>query len=352
MIVVAITIGIFGIHLNKGLLYWRKVQHQKDLDGIALEYGTQFARGLNTLAALNQALSIAKQRAYLMAATYTSLAACSPTPICIRALSRLTPKIKPFFRKIRNLGENLRDKQEQIMTWMIQVQCQFSQRGSNRFEAFRFYPNFCGQPVENLPFTRLASKDIDVVRCKDQKFHHFFRFKSAASRKSLHGRIVSNEIIVEYTNSTNDTSYFIKPTTNWEVQKLSPYLQKDRHRYIFSQGKIKVCKKFSNLWKKIEKSLPLGFQLPEPLELTKKFFNEQNKTLFLASTNRIYFDEKEEKSLWGLSEIKVKGENLSKMKFASFLHSISLEKQLWKKLNSDFRHNWPNLSSFENEIYH
>ena len=118
LIVLPILLAFWGLTLQEGFLAAEKIRLQRRADEAALLLANDHARALNGIAMLNQGLAIVRRRVRLMHATWISLTACSAfNPGCAKALSRLAPKLRPFYRKSEKLGQALAQKQDQLARW-------------------------------------------------------------------------------------------------------------------------------------------------------------------------------------------------------------------------------------------
>ncbi|MCB0308896.1 MAG: hypothetical protein KDD48_05950, partial [Bdellovibrionales bacterium] len=123
LIFLFVLIPLFVYLFDLGIVQYSKIRRQKQLDGISLDLATSQARALNAIAALNQGLEIAENRGYLMAASVAGLSACSFfNPKCAQILSRLLPKVRPFYKKLNKLGSHLAKQQDKILEWANKIQ--------------------------------------------------------------------------------------------------------------------------------------------------------------------------------------------------------------------------------------
>jgi hypothetical protein len=374
MLMIAILIFFIISNFEIGFLNFRKIQQQKKMDGIAMHYATDYARGLNALAALNQALVITSQRGYMMAGVYTALAACTAfTGICAKQFVSLSIEIVPFYKKLNKLGKSLARQQEGIIKWMIQSRCSSNIEMLTTFENFHLYPELpctLQSNFEGLPFYRpdeTATENIEGVEdCKTQEFtsyNQFDEFTNTLSDQLTYRKVPRFDIRYE---SEKRTVHHERPKTIAQAQALTASMQKrvgDHYEnFGFRKAIVQYCTKFTELFGELTHDLPFVFDIPAPLVFKDDFFQHGNKMIFIASNKidsgfkKIQPQERSTdspKKVWGMTEILIDGDNFRKMKFKPRIDSISLNKELWISATTKRPWvGWPNLITNEHEILH
>lgn len=167
MLLIAGLLYLIISNFHIGMFNLKKIESQKRMDAIALEYGTQYARALNGLAALNEGLSIAANRGKLVTTVATILSACSVVPataaVCRPLWERLSSKLPRFYRNLQKLGKNLVKQQEQIIDWMVQQRCADSKISWATSHDFDMYPRFdchAFNRYADLPFHRSLNGSV------------------------------------------------------------------------------------------------------------------------------------------------------------------------------------------------
>lgn len=373
LLLLTILLAFIISNFEIGFLNLRKIQQQKKLDGIAMSYATDYARGLNALAGLNEGLEIAIERGHMMAIAFTTLGACAPfAPPCARAFTKLAIKIRPFYKKLNKLGKELAEQQNQIIGWMTKTRCQANQASFFEFKNFHMYPSFpCTvQPdFRHLPFYR-PDQDSDekikgVSKCEILTFNSYNQFKSRID--SLASQRFTNSIPnieVRYLSNSKKT-HFEKPLTFEKAQELTPSMsvvvRNNHEQFQFSQATLEQCTEFKRLFGSLTEGIPFVFDIPAPLVFKEDFFQEKNRIIFIAS-NKINSDfenvhpgqfEDLAKKVWALTEIKINGTDFKKMEFKPKIESISLHLKLTDELQRKKPlQGFPNLRSIQHEIAH
>jgi len=351
-----------------GFLNFRKIQQQKKMDGIAMHYATDYARGLNALAALNQGLSITAQRGYMMAGVYTALAACAIlTGICAEQFKNLSLEIVPFYIKLNKLGKSLAKQQDGIIRWMIKARCRASLEMVPVFDNFHLYPEFpCTfyPDYRGLPFYRpneTATENIEGVEdCKTQEFTSHNQFNSFADSLTQGANYRSPRFSVRY-ESQFKTIHHEKPRTALLAKELPASIsRKVRDHYetfIFKKATVKFCTKFTQLLGKLTNDF-IAFDIPSPLVFKDEFFEHGHKMIFIASDKidtefrNVYSPANTNlpKKVWATSEVWIQGDNFKKMEFKPQLNAITLDRELWSNATQKKPWvRWPNIS--ENPEY-
>jgi hypothetical protein len=209
-----------------GFLNLSKIQEQKKLDGVAFQYATDYARGLNGLAALNRGLEIVSQRGKLVAGVYAILAGCTLfTGACSKPFNRLSSEIGPFFRKLNKLGADLKFQQEKIIHWMVANRCQTNPFNGMIFQNFHLYPSFGCEfygDYSNLPFYRPISSIFD------QKLPFVFDVPAPLKFKS------------EFLSEKNKMIFISANPKDNRLDKIHPGTFKGLPKKIWSLSEIKV----------------------------------------------------------------------------------------------------------------
>lgn len=157
LLVLPFLIGATALGLREGITAYEKVRLQKEVDQAMLSLAVDHARALNVIAALNRGLVVARQRLQLMNAVIAGLTACAPlNPICGKTLLRLSPKVEPFYRRVRKLGAALARAQENVRQWANGQKRVTLSYFSWRTPRTRLFPYGPGDRTDALPLRRKA----------------------------------------------------------------------------------------------------------------------------------------------------------------------------------------------------
>lgn len=373
LLIVALLILVIS-NFEIGFLQLKKIENQKKLDGIALHYATDYARGLNALAGINEALVIARNRGYMMASVYTALAGCTLFGgACARQFSNLSMEIYPFYRKLNKLGKDLALQQEQIIAWMLQSRCQSNMEALTLFKNYHYFPELpCvyRPDYSGLPFYRpdekFGKQVAGVEDCQMQRIHSYEQFQAYVEKLSSQSvEDGSVRLKIKFT-SVQQTIHFEKPLTLDIAKKLPRSMQKkitDHYEnFIFREAMIHHCKKFTQLFEKLTKGFPFVFEIPSPLVLKSIYFQRDHKMAFMASGSVQSPIEtirtkdqlgKHHEKIWSVTEISIDGDDFQKMEFKPRLDSITLQNELYMDAIQKKPYiRWPNLIGSKDEFFH
>lgn len=372
MLLVCIVVSILFSNFEIGYSQYRKVENQKNLDADLLILANQYARAYNSIAALNEGLSIAANRAYMVAEVYTALGVCSALLVkpCIDAFEKLSKTLPDFYDHLQKLGAGMASDQDQIAKWMVDTHCTSILNSKIRFDKFHLYPEFPCHDVDiqtSLPFFRpnTASGETDaqnVKKCRTKKMSSYSQFKIHLDVLQNDPLSNASDIEIQYVSDHTRKTHYENPRNVIEANVL-PFTitQKEGDRFVpyrFSTAEIHFCKEFSSLFQKITGKLPALFRIPSPMIFKNEFFEEKNKIIAIAamknnSVFEAYHPEDQinpSSHVWSISEVKLEGDDLQKMDFKPYLHAISLDQKLWSELRYDSI--WPNLQELQDEIHH
>ncbi len=372
LLLVCIVVSIIFSNFEIGYSQYRKVENQKNLDADLLILANQYARAYNSIAALNEGLSIAANRAYMVAEVYTALGVCSALLVkpCIDAFEKLSKTLPGFYDHLQKLGARMASDQDQIAKWMVDTQCTSILNSKIRFDKFHLYPGFPCTGVDiqtSLPFFRpnSPSSEIDpqnVKKCRTKKVSSYSQFKIQMDVLQNNPLANAADIEIQYVSDHTRKIHYENPRNVIEANIL-PFTitQKEGNRfavYRFSMAEIHFCKQFSSLLQKITGKLPALFHIPSPMVFKNEFFEDKNKIIGIAAikNNSVFETYHPEDNthpssdVWSISEVKLEGNDLQKMDFKPYLHAISLDQKLWSELRYDSI--WPNLQELQDEIHH
>jgi len=335
-----IPILLFFITANGERLFRtnEKVQNQRKADALLLHVATQQARALNAVAALNQGLQIAKERAYILAAAITSLGLCAALTLfaspCTRALASLSKSAPTFFKKLMKLGREMARSQDELLQWAEKIPKQtisFSNllsRGNawavvtpSRILAHRSSTLLRGN------FERQAFfEGKDLKRCHKQTLG---RSEYDSLEKLTIGK--HDELNVTY-SSWGDPNR-TKRLNHADGREL----YNDGLHWSYQSATFRKCESFNDLLQKMNNGEPLRFYLPPPYVLKTSFNANQRIAIARMSHQNSPFPRiKNPVPSWSFSEARPVGSTLSKMKFTSVLTKVTLVRRIYDEIDSSF----------------
>lgn len=281
-----VMILLYFYLFDEGHGSYQHIQQQKKVDTYAYHLANDQARALNAVAALNEALETAHKRAVLMATVIAGLTACSPfNPACARALSRLMPKVKPFYDKLEKLGASLAKQQDEILEWAHLSQ--LSSLGYFNFQqpglTFALEPSV-QKPLREWLFRgeSKASKLHQLVECR----YHTTRSPTHAS--TLVGLSDANQAEAQYRESTSGLVQTMVLDSNRKGSiptSISSLVGQEHNTFQFIYATVRVCAKFGSILEKMQ--LNSMFNLPAVYVFSNSYFSKGNRIgLFAISSLR------------------------------------------------------------------
>ena len=372
MILICVLLWFLFSNFEIGFQNFKKIENQKKLDSFALDLSTQYARGYNALAALNDGLKTVALHAEAVATIAVIVNACGLfIPICSQPAKNLDEELPGFYRKVTKLGKVMADQQDAIAKWMINTQCTYIAQSYLVFGQFHMYPKydcFSSDQTSQLPFYRPNNNEDEKIKginkCNSIKLTSFNQFKTDVEKLDEGKNEVKTDIQITYV-STNGGKLYKNPANAREATLASSAInQREGDHYInyhFDNATMKSCVSFNDIFHSVIGKLPELFDIPAPLIFKNEFFEEKNKLIMIAMQKldspikEIHGDVLQDtpNQVWSLSEVKIDGTDFSDMKFSTALHSVSLVDQLSDQLDTNVSfHSWPNIKDLKNEIHH
>ncbi|MEZ4846822.1 MAG: hypothetical protein R2877_07810 [Bdellovibrionota bacterium] len=383
VMLLAMVLVLILSNFEIGFLNYRKISEQKKMDGFAMHYAADYARALNALAALNEGLAIVRNRAWLVSGTEAMLIACSiPKPDkCGLPLARLSAKLPQFYSRIDRLGQAMAKQQEQIISWMLQTRCQANtELRWTAFKDFQMYPVLpCSfrSDFEGIPFYRpyddfSNSQNQGVENCKTAthtSYNDFQNLTRNLSNQPIEESVAQFKVIYESAQGNQHTERPIHATAAHNL----PYstqqrVQNQSEKFDFKKAEVTYCAKFGQILGSVSEGIPPLFEIPAPLVFKPEFFTRDNRIIFMASNSidsgfnkplKTFYRQDQNRpphlqdKVWGLTEVKIEGEDFRKMDFIPKITAVTLQNGLERtaKANNPLVQ-WPNLIRNQNEIHH
>ena len=262
MILIPILVISFFAIFDEGFASYQHLRQQKVTDSYAFNLATDQARALNAIAALNKGLVIAHNRGLLMATAVTGLTACSAfSPDCAKALQRLLPKVRPFYRKLDALGKSLAAQQDALVDWAYQTQVSaliyFHRQNSQVM--FALGPRLQPTRLQLVRADTQSSAMNSLVECKS----HITT--SITQAQYLANAFPSNNAILRYEESLTGLQqritldpYNKKPITSPVYDRVGTTMKP----FYFHSAVVRVCASFRSILQNI--NLDFIFDVPAP----------------------------------------------------------------------------------------
>ncbi len=367
---------IFGIE---------KIRNQKEADSLVLILANQNARALNSIAALNQALGIAKERAYAMAVALVTLKACAVltlgTSPCLTALIRLEKEAGPFFKKLKSLVIVLAQKQDMTKAWVEKTLSQmidvYNLSQKNQKMAFAYH-KISGLPIRrpeannDLIEVDQFSQGNDLLRCNVQQMRSFHEFETW--RNDGFSKMDKNDsLVTDYLPTQKGKRKIVVSKSFLEVQSIKReklYFESGVYRsYVFASATFQKCESFHDILESLLGKEFIPIKIPPPYMLEKQFFEGGNRvslaqvsksqeTAFDSFLKLKWVEPYSRPQLWALTEAEIEGGNLDKMEFQASLSKLTLEGDLWRSIEAKQRHlhahgfETPPFTNFQSDLAH
>ncbi|MFH1262401.1 MAG: hypothetical protein V1495_03015 [Pseudomonadota bacterium] len=353
-------VGANADRLSSGIA---KIRNQRETDSVALTIANERARALNAIAALNQGLKIASDRGYAVAVALLTLEACTmmlfSSPLCGPALTKLSAKAVPFYRKLEKLGRILRRQQEEILIWADarprEIETRFNLSHVGKAQLFPYAPG--PLPVRRSeappagPPGELSSADDfssgrEVRKCSVTRFNTYSDFRTAIERDAFRlGR--HDSAVIDYRNPRSGTRRQFQAETPTALLGVRPTRcfpgNAPGDCAQFQNATLFRCRSVYDLLGHLGLASPV--KIPEPLQLEDRFFSDGNRLAVARGTknrNRAFDpllrrrvgERISRPDLWALSETEIAGGDLAKMEFRPLLTSIHLDRPLWLRVQA------------------
>lgn len=373
---IMILLWVIFSNFEIGFVNFKKTQQQKEIDAVTLDLSTQFARGYNAIAAINDGLLKIRNHGLIIAGVAAAAHACAvvAVPPCIRYVAKLDPKLPPFFKNLYDLGQEMKKDQENIQKWMISTYCSKELETRIKYR-LALYPRYsCRQiKIEELPLTRAADEDFNgVMKCHKTKIENYSQFHSFIENHNNSFDNKSIEIHVIYENYETKRKYYAHPVSFQDALLIQASIMRKEgshyRSYNFKRAELENCENFKNFFSQLSTRFSQLLLLPGPLKLKDEFFNSKNRFIALAAPGFLDegspFKDKHGDILsfvfnntWTVSESKILGSDLNEMEFTPRLNAVSLHKELDEEIKnhppiSSYLARFPKLSEMEDDIHH
>jgi len=329
------------------LLCMEKTKNQRTADMLAMQATTDQSRALNAIAAINTGLDKINRNVTIYGSILTGLAACAATiwgaAICAKPYLTLLALTPNFLRRVRKLGKQFGDWQDNLVTWgtktplrTLQLFNLISVKDSTAW----IYPTEPQLRIHRVP----QSEFSNTKKCR----------KEHLSSLNLSGVLGKDDYYTLYYSTFNQEKLVLshqKEPIKWKIRKNGKDYQLesvDRYR----------CRTFFDLLKKIKTLSPSHLLLPGKYILDDDFSSNRITVALVHHTlstviGKIDFKNLKEdealapllsilkvKALRGaphssLSESTVIGESADEMSFSPELAAVTQDRHLSRYLAVD-----------------
>lgn len=374
LLIVILTWVIYS-NFEIGYVNFKKAQQQKEVDQITLDLATQFSRGYNEIAVINEGLEKIRNRGVIVALATAAAHYCAAylAPPCLKFVAKMDPKLIDFYTNLSNLSDEMVKDQEAIQKWMLGVYCNKKFLLKAQFR-LALYPRYtCSEAkIEELPLVRTTDEDFDgIQKCKKLTINSYEQFQS--NILNLYSDKKNSDLHVTYENFETKKRFSVAPKNFDEASKLPSTMSRQNNgrylTYFFKQVNYQRCEVFTDIMADLGGIASSIMSLKGPLVFTEDFAKSKNRFIALAAPGVREDGSPFEKShgdllngitndTWSVSESKILGTNLAEMEFKPRLNAISLQKELDEDiekhppLSSYFFTDFPKLSEIANDIHH
>jgi hypothetical protein len=294
-ILFAVILFFVAANFQRSRLQIDKIQRQKEADALALRIANEQARALNSVAALNEGLTVLLHRAYLYAVGTTAICAIAARELFLgsfgRACRSLVKDADPFYDAISDMGEKIAEWQDEIVRWggkapkdmtsftwnpwatvlaVKRISFVGEGEGSRRLLIHRGGQEEYKKRGANSEEAGMANGG-DVRSCRTQQLD---RSQFASLKNIRVNKDIGESLVLHFMSSMGDP-YNTEEVPDKQTMQIGPT------NYTFTGATLVRCTSLKSLM-----GGGLRFSLPRPYVIEPNFWKDQHVTLVVKSHKR------------------------------------------------------------------